>query len=70
MVAVQMNREVAENFWVPLTELTRLEVKRRKVQAEEVDLEVDSYDYHGRVIWGLTFRILDLLLGRRSEDDS
>ena len=69
MVAVQMNREVAENFWVPLTELGRLEMKRRRVQAEEMDLEVESYDYRGRVIWGLTFRILNLLLGRRSEGD-
>jgi 8-oxo-dGTP pyrophosphatase MutT (NUDIX family) len=67
-VAVQINREVAENFWVPLTELMRLESKTRKVQAEETYLEADSYDYCGRVIWGLTFRIINLLLGRGSED--
>jgi hypothetical protein len=70
IVAVQLNREVAENFWVPLSDLMRLEVKRRKVQVEEADLEVDSYDYEGRIIWGLTFRILNLLLDRRLEDDS
>ena len=63
-VAVQMNREVTETFWVPLSELNRLEVKRREVKVEEGRLEVDSFDYGGRIIWGLTFRILNLLLGR------
>jgi 8-oxo-dGTP pyrophosphatase MutT (NUDIX family) len=68
-VTVETNREVAESFWAPLVELSRLEVKRRKVQAEEVILEANSYDYQGRVIWGLTFRLLNLLLDRRLEDD-
>jgi len=68
MVPVQVNGEVAENFWVPLAELARFEVKRRKVQAEKLELEVNSYEYQGHIIWGLTFRILNLLLGRRSED--
>jgi 8-oxo-dGTP pyrophosphatase MutT (NUDIX family) len=70
IAAVQLNREVAENFWMPLSDLMRLEVKRRKVQVEKADLEVDSYDYQGRIIWGLTFRILNLLLNRRLEDRS
>jgi 8-oxo-dGTP pyrophosphatase MutT (NUDIX family) len=69
MVPVQLNGEVAENFWVPLPELARFEVKRRKVQAEKLELEVNSYEYQGHIIWGLTFRILNLLLGRRSEDE-
>jgi 8-oxo-dGTP pyrophosphatase MutT (NUDIX family) len=68
-VTVKMNREVAEGFWLPLTELHRLEVKRRQVHAGEGTLEADSYDFEGRVIWGLTFRILNLLLDRRLADD-
>ena len=67
-VRVRMNREVAESFWVPLTELSRLEVERREVRVEGGKLEVDCYDYGGRIIWGLTFRILNILLGRRVED--
>jgi len=67
-VGVRMNREVAEIFWVPLNELSRLEVERREVGVEEGKLEVDCYDYGGRVIWGLTFRVLNILLGRRVED--
>lgn len=69
-VTVRTNREVAESFWVPLSELQRLEPKTREVHVNEGDLEVSSYGYQGRIIWGLTFRILNFLLGRRAEDDS
>jgi 8-oxo-dGTP pyrophosphatase MutT (NUDIX family) len=68
-VTLRINREVAESFWVPLSELKRLEAKKRSVHVAEGDLEVDSYDYNGRIIWGLTFRILNLLLNKRSEDE-
>ncbi|HYB84494.1 MAG TPA: CoA pyrophosphatase [archaeon] len=68
-VALRMNREVAESFWVPLTELTRLEPQLREVHVDEGDLAVFSYDYQGRIIWGLTFRILNLLLNRNLDDD-
>ena len=68
-VTVRTNREVAEGFWVPLIELARLQPKAWKVHAEEGSLEVPSYDYQGRIIWGLTFRILNLLLDRRLDDD-
>ena len=67
-VAVKMNREVAESFWMPLNQLSQLEVERREVRVEEGKLEVNCYDYGGRVIWGLTFRILNILLGRMVED--
>ena len=68
-VAMRINREVAESFWVPLTELTRLEPKMTEVHVDEGDLAVLSYDYQGRIIWGLTFRILNLLLNRNLDDD-
>lgn len=67
-VTVRKNREVAESFWVPLGELTRLEPKIREVQVDEGNLGVPSYYYQGRIIWGLTFRILNHLLGRTFED--
>ena len=68
-VTLRANREVAESFWVPLVELARLEVKARAVHADEGTFEVPSYDYNGRIIWGLTFRIINLLLGRESDGD-
>jgi 8-oxo-dGTP pyrophosphatase MutT (NUDIX family) len=68
-VTIRMNREVAESFWVPLTKLSQLEVKRRTVQVEEGELQVNCYDYDARMIWGLTFRLLNLLLGRTREDE-
>jgi hypothetical protein len=68
-VTVRTNREVAESFWVPLAELKRLEARGRTVHVEEENLQVSSYDYRGRIIWGLTFRILNLLLERRVEED-
>ena len=67
-VSVQINREVAESFWVSFSELVRLEVQRRTVHVQEGALEVDAYDYSGQVIWGLTFRIINLLLGRTPVD--
>ena len=66
-VKVHVNEEVAEAFWVPLTDLERLEVGRRKVRVEEDVLTVDSYKYEGHVIWGLTFRITNLLLATQSK---
>ena len=68
IVTVRPNREVAESFWVSLIDLIHLDVKKRKVHVDEGDLEVNSFDYDGRIIWGLTFRILNLLLNRTSED--
>jgi 8-oxo-dGTP pyrophosphatase MutT (NUDIX family) len=68
MATVRANREVAESFWVPLAELVQLEPITRTVHVEEGNLEVSSYDYQGRIIWGLTFRIINLLLDRKIED--
>ena len=68
-VTVVMNSEVAESFWVPLNQLSRLEVKRRTVKVEEGELQVSCYEYEDRVIWGLTFRLLNLLLDRMPEDE-
>jgi len=69
MVTVRANREVAESFWVPLSELARLEPAMREVHVSEGDLVVPCYHYEGRVIWGLTFRIINLVLDRKIEDE-
>jgi len=66
-VTIRPNREVADSFWVSLAELTRLDVKRTVVHLEEGNVEADCFEYHGRVIWGLTFRMLNLLVGRRAD---
>ena len=69
-VTLRTNQEVAESFWIPLAELARLEPKPRLVHVDEGNLDVPSYDYQGRIIWGLTFRILNLLLDRKFDDES
>lgn len=63
-VRVQPNREVADSFWVPLSELAEASATRSEVRVEEGKLTTDSYVYKGNVIWGLTFRIINLLLGK------
>jgi 8-oxo-dGTP pyrophosphatase MutT (NUDIX family) len=63
-VAVQPNNEVAESFWIPLTNLQEFKVTRQRERVGEAELDVDAYVYHGYVIWGLTFRIINLLLNR------
>jgi len=65
-VAVQSNNEVAESFWIPLDTLGRIDVRRTEVSVEEGKLEVDAYVYDGNVIWGLTFRIINILLNRKT----
>ncbi len=68
-VTVRTNDEVSESFWVPLAELQKLEVSKRKVKAEEGVLTADAYVYNGRVIWGLTYRIINILLNRKTGND-
>jgi len=63
-VAVKSNDEVAESFWVPLSTLSEINASKTEVRVEEDKLNVDAYVYHGNVIWGLTLRIINLLLNR------
>jgi hypothetical protein len=69
-VNVDTSGEVAEAFWVPLTTLEALQVVTRQVTVQEGVLAVDSFNFEGRVIWGLTFRIINLLLNRASPGSS
>lgn len=68
-VTVRTNDEVAESFWVPLAELQKLEVSKREVKTEEGILTADAYVYNGHMIWGLTRRIINILLNRKFESD-
>lgn len=63
-ISVQRNEEVAESFWAPLSVLQNIAVNQSEVQVEEGRLVVDCYIYRGHTIWGMTFRIINSLLGR------
>jgi len=65
-VSVRKNDEVAESFWAPLSELQNIAVSKIEVQVEEGRLLVECYLYRGHTIWGMTFRIMNSLLGRES----
>jgi 8-oxo-dGTP pyrophosphatase MutT (NUDIX family) len=63
-VVVRANEEVADSFWVPLSVLATIPSSQALVNVENGPLRVDCYTYNGHVIWGLTFRIINLLLNR------
>ncbi len=63
-VQVRLNEEVSESFWAPLNSLETMRATETEVEVEEGKLRVDAYLYDGRVIWGLTFRIINVLLDR------
>lgn len=56
--------EVAELLWAPVREL-RSEVRRSRyrLQVSGSVLDFPAIDFEGRLIWGLTHRILDELFG-------
>jgi len=66
-VRIQVNEEVAETFWIPLSDLEGLEAESREVRIDQGSLSADSYVVAGHVIWGLTFRIINLLLDREAQ---
>ena len=63
-VEVHPNMEVANTFWVSVNELRESKILRSKVRVDERELTVDSYICGGNVIWGLTLRIIKILLGK------
>jgi 8-oxo-dGTP pyrophosphatase MutT (NUDIX family) len=63
-VKLYPNLEVADTLWAPISELTNSSVIESEVLSGEEKLKVDSYIYKGNVIWGLTFRIITILLGK------
>jgi 8-oxo-dGTP pyrophosphatase MutT (NUDIX family) len=67
-VNIRLNEEVAKSFWVTLSDLTGIRVSKSKVYTQDRKLLVDSYVYQTNVIWGLTFRIINTLLDRKTVD--
>jgi 8-oxo-dGTP pyrophosphatase MutT (NUDIX family) len=67
---VKLNDEVTESFWVPLSFLGELNISKSEVKGEKGKLAVDSYIYEGRIIWGLTFRIVNILLARNMQSNA
>ncbi len=62
-VPLQPNHEVEETIWVPLTPLTTSEYDSTKhYRYEGQDLELPAWDVQGRIVWGLTHRMLSALL--------
>ncbi len=64
-VGVRRNEEVSESFWAPLSYLQKIKASKTEVEVEEGKLNVDAYIYDAYVIWGLTFRIINILLNRQ-----
>ncbi len=57
-----LNEEVAEAIWAPLDPILANEPKTRfRFQRDGVDLDLPSLEIDGRVVWGLTYRMLELL---------
>jgi 8-oxo-dGTP pyrophosphatase MutT (NUDIX family) len=60
-----LSGEVAEALWVPLARLASGALRGvRQVQVGESLLEVPAYVIDERVVWGMTFRLLELFLQR------
>lgn len=62
---VRLNDEVSESFWARLHELASISSTTSEVEVEQGRLRVDSYVYYEHVIWGLTFRIINILLNKQ-----
>lgn len=59
----QLSPEVADAFWVPLSFLTTASSwKPTKVRARGLLFDVNACHFEGRIIWGMTERILSQLL--------
>jgi len=53
------SEEVAELFWAPLGDLfSPSRMLRTEVEARGMQMAVDAIDFEGRIIWGMTERIL------------
>lgn len=61
-LALSPNEEVAEALWVPLGPILRGEgAKPFDYRHEGIDYKLPSFDVDGRVVWGLTYRMIELL---------
>jgi 8-oxo-dGTP pyrophosphatase MutT (NUDIX family) len=60
---VKLSHELQSYLWAPLKEL-----KNTKTQGNVKGREVPIFNFKGEVIWGLTFRMLDKIIGMLDED--
>jgi len=59
------NGEVAEALWAPLLPFMRGELLTTiPYELEGRRLDLPAHDYQGRIVWGLTFKMLDSLFAR------
>ena len=63
--AINLNEELTEYFWTPLTEFTK-----NKGTVKFSFGEYPAYLLENRIVWGLTYRILDKLLALLSSVDN
>lgn len=63
-VVIHVNEEVAESFWISLSDLAKIEVAKHEIKIERVRITANCYVFDDHVIWGLTFRIINILLNR------
>lgn len=64
----QLSPEVADAFWVPMSVLTSAASwQSTTVSARGLTFDVDACHFEGRVIWGMTERILSQLLTLASD---
>jgi len=63
-VKIRANVEVANVFWVSINDLARSRLVKSNVDVDHREFNVDSYVYRGHIIWGLTLRIIKILLGK------
>lgn len=62
-VELTYNHEVAEAVWVPLDPLLHGRLRTTVAVDREGDLmQLPAHDVGGRIVWGLTYRMLDSLL--------
>jgi 8-oxo-dGTP pyrophosphatase MutT (NUDIX family) len=58
-----LNEEVAEVIWAPLGPLARGDLKTTlPYHYEGNDISVPAWDVEGRIVWGLTYQMLETLL--------
>ncbi|MBS7619679.1 CoA pyrophosphatase [Candidatus Bathyarchaeota archaeon] len=61
---VVLNEELCSFFWIPINDL-----EKSRCQAKIRELEVPALKVRGEVIWGLTYRMIENLLGIIKELD-
>jgi 8-oxo-dGTP pyrophosphatase MutT (NUDIX family) len=61
----RLSHEVSEVIWVPLADLAGTSLKRtEQVQVGGATLEVPAYVIEERVVWGMTYSLLERFLAR------